>query len=86
MFDVYFSNKAKKQFDNFENKYKEQIQECLKLLMTDPVPAKKYDLKKLSGIEDSFRIRIGKIRAVYNIDWKKKEIIIARIESRETVY
>lgn len=86
MFDVYFSNKAEKQYNAFEEKYRKQIEESLKTLMVDPIPAKKYDIKKLSGVEDSFRIRIGKIRIVYSIDWKIREIIIAKIEFRETAY
>ncbi len=86
MFDIYFSNKSSKQYDSFEDKYKKQIEDCLKTLILDPIPVKKYDLKKLSGAEDSFRIRIGKIRIVYVIYWKIKEILVAKIEFRETVY
>ncbi|MBI2971617.1 MAG: type II toxin-antitoxin system RelE/ParE family toxin [Candidatus Aenigmarchaeota archaeon] len=63
-----------------------KIREILEYLKLDPVPAKVYDLKKLEGSKDSFRIRIGKMRILYTIIWKDKVILVSRIEKRGTVY
>ncbi len=40
------------------------------------MPAKRYDVKKLKGYEDTYRVRIGRLRIVYEVNWKKKTIII----------
>ncbi len=63
-----------------------KVIECLKTLSLDPIPAKRYDVKKLSGLKDSFRIRMGKVRIVYTVLWKEKVVLIARIGFRESVY
>lgn len=50
------------------------------------VPAKQFDVKKLEGLDNTFRIRIGKLRIVYAVDWKNKDIVIAKIGMRENIY
>ena len=83
MFAVELSRRAKKEFDAI---YDKRIEEVLKYLEFDPVPAKRYDAKKLEGLKDTFRIRIGKIRIVYTIIWKDKIILVSRVEKRGTAY
>ena len=79
MFIVELSRRAKKEFDEISDK---RIAEALKILELDPVPAKLYDIRKLEGLKNTFRIRIGKIRIVYTIVWKDKVILVSRIEKR----
>jgi len=43
-------------------------------------------VKKLIGMKDMYRIRIGKVRIVYIIDWKDKIISVVRIGFRGKVY
>lgn len=86
MFRIEFSTKTKKGFDRLEEKYKKRVVDVLKILSIDPVPVRYYDVKKLVGLKDTFRIRIGKIRVVYVIDWKNRVIIIARIAFRRKAY
>lgn len=83
MFRIEFSSKAKKGFNHLQD---EKIEEAIKVLALDPVPAERYDVKKLKGMQDTFRIRIGKMRMVYTIIWKDKVVLISRIGSREGVY
>lgn len=83
MFFVELSRRARKEFDSLNNA---RIHEVLEHLKSDPVPAKAYDVRKLEGSKDSFRIRVGKIRILYTIMWKDKVILVSRIEKRETVY
>lgn len=83
MFRIEFSSKAKKEFDQLKD---ERIEEVLKVLVFDPVPAKRYDVKKLKGIKDTFRIRVGKFRVVYTIIWKDGTILVSRISFRESAY
>ena len=48
--------------------------------------ARLFDVKKLVGIENTYRIRIGKLRIVYSIIWEDKVVLISRIRFRERVY
>ena len=83
MFRVEFSSRAKREFDRLNEK---KVEDALKVLMIDPLPARCYDVKKLKGLSDTFRIRIGKIRIVYTIIWKDRIVLISRISSRENIY
>jgi len=85
-FTIKFSSRSRKEFENLDKIYKNKVVECLKTLSLDPVPVRKYDTKKLSGLKDSFRIRIGKVRIVYTVLWEEKVVLIARIGFRESVY
>lgn len=86
MFKVLLSSRAKKEFDRFEEKYRNKIASLFEVLSFDPVPAKICDIRKFEGADDAFRIRMGKIRIVYSVIWQNKDIIIARIGLRENVY
>jgi mRNA interferase RelE/StbE len=83
MFSIEFSSRAKKEYDKLKNK---RIDKILKTLVLDPVPAKKFDVKKLRGIKDTFRIRLGSIRIVYTVIWSNNIIIVSRVSPRESVY
>ncbi len=83
MFVVELSRRARKELDFIDD---ERIKEVLEHLKLDPVPAKFYDVRKLEGVKDSFRIRIGKIRILYTILWKDKVILVSRIKKRGTAY
>jgi mRNA interferase RelE/StbE len=86
MFTIEFSSRAKKEYEWLEKRLKRHVEEALRLLKLDPVPAKVYDIRKLKGIDDTFRIRIGKIRIVYTCIWNDNVIVISRISPRESVY
>lgn len=83
MFYVELSRRARKEFNSLND---EKIRKVLEHLKLDPVPAKFYDIRKLEGSRDSFRIRIGKVRILYTIIWNDKVILVSRIEKRGTVY
>jgi len=50
------------------------------------IPAAIFDLKKLAGAKDTFRVRIGDIRVVYEIEWVLKEARVLLVAQRESVY
>lgn len=83
MFIVELSRRARKELNLLDD---ERIGKILEHLKLDPVPAKFYDVRKLEGSIDSFRIRVGKMRILYTIIWKDKVILVSRIEKRGTVY
>jgi len=65
---------------------KPPIEDALKILQTKPIPARIYDIKKMHGTENTYRIRIGDIRIVYTIMRPQKEIIIHFICPRGKAY
>lgn len=83
MFELFVSGKAKKFLRGLDRKVADQLINALSFLKTTPVPVKEYDVKKLSGEADTYRLRIGRYRIVYKIYWNDKKIRISKIEMRE---
>ena len=86
VFVVKVKRRAFKALEGLPRDYRLRVLEALDELSTNPIPFKRYDLKKLKGYEDTFRIRIGNIRIVYTIDWDSKNIIVHYIGPRERAY
>ena len=54
------------------------------LLSTNPVPC---NVKRMQGHkEPTFRIRIGKYRVIYRVNYDSKLIVVVKIDKRERVY
>ncbi|RLF37482.1 MAG: hypothetical protein DRN03_02290 [Thermoplasmata archaeon] len=45
-------------------------------LKSDPIPFRKFDVAKLKGCENTYRIRNGDLRIVYEVNWDEKRILI----------
>ena len=86
MFEVTISPKARKAQRKLTKFSKRDIAELLLVLQENPVPAEQYDITKLKGRKDTFRVRIGDIRIIYKVNWHEKEIRILLIKPRETAY
>jgi mRNA interferase RelE/StbE len=62
----------------------ERIKKKLNELKENPVP---HDAKRVVGYElPTFRIRIGKYRALYRINHQENRIIVVKMDHRERVY
>ncbi len=53
---------------------------------SEPIPYKDYDIVKLRGLKNHFRIRIGALRVMYEVLWEKKGIIIHFVGPRKKAY
>lgn len=82
MFAVFLSNKALKQVKLLDQEMRARVQEVFKTLEKTPLPFKAYNLKKLKGSKDSYRIRLSRHRMLYDVDWHSKKIIVVKIELR----
>ena len=82
MFEIFLSNKAKKALKYLDKRMAERIKEALSDLKDNPLPIKKHDISKVSGEEDTYRLRISRYRIVYDIDWKNNSIDIIKIEKK----
>ena len=86
VFEVSFHRKAGKDLLKLPKKMLIRVYDLVKSLETDPVPRKKFDISKLRGRNDAYRVRMGQYRIMYIIDSKNNEIIIQKISTREKAY
>ena len=87
MYSILLSNAAKKQLKLLEKDYNERISVLFGFLEQEPVPSKEYDVRKLAGRDETYRIRLSSYRIEYRILWEKKMIWVAFIERRsESTY
>ncbi len=78
------TKKAEKQIRSLPFHIKKKIDELIDHLKEDPLPAKRYDLKKIRGKKDVYRIRIGNYRVIYKI--QNDVIIILLVIQRKQAY
>lgn len=83
MFEIFVSNAAKKALKNLDKRTAEKVKKALLYIKSFPLPVKEYDLKKISGEQDTYRIRISKYRIIYDIDWNSRTITVIKIDTRD---
>jgi len=85
-FEIKVKRRAVRALELLPERYRLRVLEVLDRLKVNPVPFRDYDIKKLKGFEDTFRIRIGDIRVVYTINWSSKTITVHFIGPRGRAY
>lgn len=84
MYSVFLKPKAKKYLDKVvAAEYRDKIKEAIKFLAIEPIPFRHYDLKKVEGLEDNYRIRIGKYRFIYAFFRSENSIVVTKIDKRD---
>ncbi len=86
MFRVIVSNAVRKGAKKMPREMKEKVLELLDILESTPIPVDNYDIKKMKGLKNTYRIRIGDYRVVYQVDFSNKVVSLVKIEKREVVY
>ncbi|MEM1552627.1 MAG: type II toxin-antitoxin system RelE/ParE family toxin [Candidatus Bathyarchaeia archaeon] len=86
MFAIKIKRKAFRKLEKLSEKQKQNIRTVILILKSDPIPFKKADVCKLQGYENTYRIRVGNLRIVYQILWDEKTILIHYIRPREKAY
>jgi mRNA-degrading endonuclease RelE of RelBE toxin-antitoxin system len=66
--------------------YARRVLLALEALSQNPAPVPEYDVKKLAGTHDTYRIRIGDIRVEYGVDWESKRVAVLAVEFRGRAY
>lgn len=82
MFNISLSNQAKKGLKSLDKRLFERIKNALLYIKDNPLPIKRYDIRKVSGEPYTYRIRISRYRIVYYIDWKNNSIDVIKIEKK----
>jgi mRNA interferase RelE/StbE len=84
MFEIKFDKPAEHFLGNCENDLFDRICKKIEILKGNPVP---HDSKRVANYNlPTFRIRIGKYRALYRINYESKLIVIVKIDKRDKVY
>ena len=86
VFEVKLKKTAEKFILRLDKKRRDKIIRLLEELETNPLPFKIYDLVKLKGFDHRYRIRLGKIRVVYEIDFERKKITVWNVDYRGRIY
>lgn len=86
MFRLRIKRKQLRVIENLSEPVKGHIRDALNVLKVDPVPVKSYDIKKIQGYDSVYRIRVGKSRILYSVDWAEKIISIHYVGSRKKAY
>ena len=82
-FAVRFKASALRELEALDDRYLHQIIPRIDALGGNPRPA---GCKKLKGVSDLWRIRIGDYRVVYSVDDGRSEVEILRVRHRRDVY
>lgn len=85
MYKLLYHPRSLKFFRKLPAKEKQGLLSKLEKLQSDPF-AKTLDITKLATTKRSFRLRIGAIRAVYEVDPKVKIVYIHDIDFRGNIY
>jgi mRNA interferase RelE/StbE len=85
-FIIRAKSKAFKKLGKFPKSVRRRIEELVFILKENPLPYLKFDLVKMKGYENVYRIRIGKVRIIYRIDFKNKIIEILDANYRGRIY
>lgn len=86
MFEIRFSKVAGKYLKKLDRITKERIKKSLLELAENPYEVKNLDIKKLAGYEDSYRLRVGKYRALYKIINNEVVVFVFDLDSRGDIY
>lgn len=82
-YSVDFSKVARKQFNKLPSDVQERIETKIKDLTIEPRP---NAVKKIQGEENSYRIRVGDYRVIYDIFDDILLVTVIRVKHRSQVY
>jgi len=83
MYRIVFTNSAAKEFRGLSKQLQQRIRLAIDGLQENPRPD---GVKKLSGHNDLYRIRVGQYRVVYEIDDEVRVLTVTRVRHRRDVY
>jgi len=86
MFRVESKKKAPKIVRKLDKKRKDKVKEMITTLKSDPIPFRRFDVFKLRGYENTYRVRVGGLRIIYEVKWDEKRILIHFAGTRGKAY
>lgn len=86
MYRVVLTKNASKGLEKAPIHIKKRSVEAIDALQESFAPVKLFDVKKLKGYDDTFRIRLGDWRIVYELRRREKTIVVYEIAPRGAAY
>ncbi len=86
MYRVVLTKRATKGLEKAPEHIRKKAVEAIDALQYTFAPVKLFDVKKLKGIEDTFRIRLGDWRIIYELRRKESMIVVLDIAPRGRAY
>ena len=86
MFTVTAKRRVLKVLEELDRERRKRFEEVFSILKKNPIPFRELDVVKLKGYENTYRIRIGDYRIVYEVLWDEKRILIHFIGRRKAAY
>jgi len=83
MFDIILKKSAEKSLKDLDKGIVKKINRALLDFKDYHLHVKEYNLKKVSGRRNTYRLRISRYRIIYSINWKKSEINVLKIEKKD---
>jgi mRNA interferase RelE/StbE len=83
MYEIEFTKGATKELNTLPTDIKNRIDLKILTLSVDPRP---NGVKKLKGIENTYRIRVGEYRVIYEIYDEVLLIIVLKLGHRSDIY
>ena len=86
MFRITAKRRVLKVLGELDRKRRKKFEEVFSTLKKNPIPFRELDVVKLKGYENTYRIRIGDYRIIYEVLWDEKRVIIHFIGGRKAAY
>ncbi|MBI5613753.1 type II toxin-antitoxin system RelE/ParE family toxin [Candidatus Gottesmanbacteria bacterium] len=85
MYEVYYHERVDKFFTKITNREVVRILRKIEVLAQDPFQ-KTFDVKKMKSLDKSYRLRVGTMRIIYQIETKKQTLFIVDVDFRGNIY
>ncbi len=82
-FELKPSKRIRKQIEKLERKSKLRLLDLFLKLKESPVPVDEFNVVKLSGSKNTYRVRLQKIRVIYDVYWKDKKIELLKVDKKK---
>ena len=80
---IEFAPKAQRQFKDLESSAQVRLGRRIESLAENPRP---QGIKKLSGEEDLYRLRVGDYRILYQVQEKRLVVLVVGVGHRSGIY
>lgn len=84
MYRLNFHPRTEKQLQKLTSSIQRKVVAQIEKLSVNPFG--KFDVRKLAQTKQSYRLRIGELRVIYQLDQKSKIMYVQEIDFRGQVY
>jgi len=86
-FEVIVDERVEKDLSKVPSHIIEKFIRALDELEIDPLRNRpKMDIKKMTGFENTYRLRIGDYRVLYSIDFAQQKVLVTSVKHRSKAY